>query len=654
LAPPLENTHWKEQLMNPNFVSMVLLLVLACPLAVAAANPGQALRAGSYVPGELLVKYKESEGERVRARLQANGMTKVKDLKQLRVQRYKLPASMSVQEGMALLSQDPSVEYVEPNYIRKALAAPNDPLFGLQWSLENTGQSVNGITGIQGADIAWVRAREITPGGEVLIAVLDSGVDANHPDIADVIWENPDEVEDGNDTDGNGFVDDVSGWDFLDGDNLPMDSFGHGTAVAGIIAAPADNGSGMAGACPECRIVPVRFLNAFGEGSVADEIEAIRYAVAIGARVINASYGSPFFSESECDAIREAGEAGVLFIAAAGNSSRNASDYPAACDAENVVSVATSQQNDTLAPSSNFSRTLVDVAAPGINILAPVLKREVKQLFSFEAEEDGWTLTSPWQVSLEDAADGIYSLAAKIGALAGPVDASAISPPIDFTDKAGTVLNFKMKSSLFGNSRLYVETATHEAGPWTAVPVLAVQSSLGSWSENRADIGILDGTQSGFVRFRLSSFSANSTQEVYLDNLEFISAGGNLSYTGAFDDFEFASGTSFSTAVVSGVAGMLLSREQSLAPAASRIRIINTVDLLPGMRDRLVSGGRVNAHNVLTNRVNASGGGSAGGGCVVGNASAPGGEWLLVLAALLLSRRFGSRPQNGRWKKSRL
>jgi subtilisin family serine protease len=184
-----------------------------------------------------------------------------------------------------------------------------------------------------------------------VIAVLDSGVDYNHPDLFDNMWTNSGEIAgNGLDDDGNGKIDDVRGWDFVDNDNDPMDSDDHGTHVAGTAAAVGNNNIGIAGVSWTAKIMPLRFLDAFGSGSVADGIDAIDYAIDKGADIINASYGSYTFSAAERDAISRARTAGILFVAAAGNDSWNndslSKHYPSSYDLDNIIAVAATDQND--------------------------------------------------------------------------------------------------------------------------------------------------------------------------------------------------------------------------------------------------------------------------------------------------------------------
>jgi len=278
----------------------------------------------------------------------------------------------SLSSTLRTLRNNRDVEFAEPNYILHAYAVPDDPRFDSQWALHNTGQT----GGVADADIDAPEAWDLQTGGNVIIAVVDTGVDYNHNDLSGNIWNNSAEIaNNGRDDDGNGFVDDVRGWDFANNDNNPMDDNDHGTHLSGTIAASGNNGTGMAGVNWSARIMPLKFMDSTGAGSSADAIAAIDYAVANGARVINASWGGGPFSSAMFNAISAANDAGVLFVAAAGNDGADndrTPNYPADYDLPNVISVAATDDADTLAGFSNFGANSVDLGAPGVSILSTV------------------------------------------------------------------------------------------------------------------------------------------------------------------------------------------------------------------------------------------------------------------------------------------
>ncbi|NLV27995.1 MAG: S8 family serine peptidase [Methanomicrobiales archaeon] len=349
----------------------------------------------SYVPGEVIVKYKdgtvaalaaegtgpvalESLGAEVAADFSSDGLANL--------QALDISGPLSVKDAILELEQSPYVAYAEPNYIISlslpdvepaetdepgeisALSYPNDPKYSDQWGLLNTGQS----GGKSGADISAAKGWEITKGSRsVVVAVIDTGVDHSHPDLAANIWTNPGEIPgNGIDDDGNGYIDDVHGYDFINNDNDPMDDNGHGTHCAGVIGAIGNNGVGIAGLNWNVQIMPLKFLRADGNGDTAASLNAIAYAKRMGADVISCSWGGTAKSQALGDAIASTN---VLFACAAGNAGSNndaTPHYPSGFDSPHIISVAASNANDGIPSFSNYGVTTVDVAAPGDAIMS--------------------------------------------------------------------------------------------------------------------------------------------------------------------------------------------------------------------------------------------------------------------------------------------
>jgi subtilisin family serine protease len=226
---------------------------------------------------------------------------------------------------------------------------------------------------------AW----EVTEGSpEVIVAIIDSGVDLTHPDLKDNLWTNPGELNGkaNSDNDGNGYKNDLHGYDFYYGKGDPTDQTGHGTHVAGTIAALKNN-LGVVGVAPNVKIMPLRFIGPGGSGSTNDAIDAIYYAIKMGAKVISASWGNSGYSSYLAQAVKDAQDAGVVFVAAAGNQGRNAANspyYPGSYDG--VVSVGASTAKDTLASYSNYSPNAVTIAAPGDQIYSTYLNNGYETL----------------------------------------------------------------------------------------------------------------------------------------------------------------------------------------------------------------------------------------------------------------------------------
>jgi hypothetical protein len=260
---------------------------------------------------------------------------------------------------------DPEVIFAEPNYIVTLNQVPNDPSFSLLWGLHNTGQR-----GVADTDIDAPEAWDICTGStNVIIAVVDTGMDYFHPDLAAALWTNEGEIPgDGMDNDLNGYIDDIHGWDFTNGDNEPLDDHGHGTHCAGTIGAVGNNGEGITGVMAQCRIMPLKVLNASGVGYTSDLVAAILYANRMGADVISISLGGPDFSSAEEAAIVESP---ALIACAAGNEARNIDTtpvYPASYTCPQIVSVAAYSPYDRLCSFSNYGSISVDVAAPGESV----------------------------------------------------------------------------------------------------------------------------------------------------------------------------------------------------------------------------------------------------------------------------------------------
>ena len=280
-----------------------------------------------------------------------------------------LQLGVAAEEAIAALEQNPDVVYAEPNHAVRALQnLPNDPDLHLLWGLSNSGQT----GGAAGADIDAPTAWDITTGSDqVVVAVIDTGVDYNHADLAGNMWVNAGEIaNNGVDDDGNGMVDDVYGYDFFNNDGDPKDDHFHGTHCAGTIGAVGNDGSGVAGVNWTVRLMAVKFLGASGSGNTAGAISAIQYAMNNGAQVMSNSWGGSGYSQALQDVILAAYDAGITFVAAAGNNGNDNLVYPAAYD--RVIAVSATDHNDVKAGFSSFG-AFVDIAAPGVSIYSTTL-----------------------------------------------------------------------------------------------------------------------------------------------------------------------------------------------------------------------------------------------------------------------------------------
>ncbi|MFN7729753.1 MAG: S8 family serine peptidase [Bdellovibrio sp.] len=281
------------------------------------------------------------------------------------------------------LSLNPLVEIAEPNYIYRINRTPNDPLLGNLWGLRNVGQADSeNHSGLKGLDVDAEKAWDISTGSSsVVIAVIDTGVDYNHPDLKDNVWVNEVELNGlaGVDDDNNGYVDDVHGMNFTEASKPVangLDDHGHGSHCSGVIGARGDDGRGIVGLNWNVRIMPIKFLGADGGGSLEGAILAIDYATKMGAKILSNSWGGGGFSQTLKEAIERSNAAGTLFVAAAGNDGSNndsSPTYPANYEVPNILTVAAIDNRGNLASFSNYGKKTVHVGAPGVNVYSAVV-----------------------------------------------------------------------------------------------------------------------------------------------------------------------------------------------------------------------------------------------------------------------------------------
>jgi thermitase len=333
--------------------AVVIAFALGLVLTLCAGPLGEASAAERT---ELIVRF--DSGATAADRLDARKGARADFERKLPVQGMQL---VEVESGQSVAAAERALEsadgvlYAEPNATRSVFLRPNDPYFSQLWGLENTGQSIRGVSGTPDADSDVAEAWDAGVAGGTVVAVVDTGVDATHPDLGANL---------------------VPGSDFVDGDANPADANGHGTHVAGTIAADRGNGLGVAGVADNAaKVMPLRVLDGTGSGSVSNVILAYSYAFQNGAKVVNLSLGSSSPSRAERDAI--AAFPTMLFVAAAGNGGADGvgddndaatTTYPCAYALPNVVCVAASDNRDQLAGFSNYGATSVDLAAPGVDI----------------------------------------------------------------------------------------------------------------------------------------------------------------------------------------------------------------------------------------------------------------------------------------------
>lgn len=329
----------------------------------------------SYIPSaphRILIKYKKQRNLSIQSsvKIRAENLYSLKEIHYFSfIDVYLYKTNLDTRSVIENLNKNVAVLFAEPDYMVKTDIVPNDPLFANLWGLHNTGQT----GGSTDADIDAPEAWDITTGSpNVVVAVLDTGIDYNHEDLSVNMWTNPGEVPgNGIDDDGNGYIDDVFGINAIEETGNPLDDHGHGTHVSGTIAAVGNNGVGIVGVCWQAKIMALKFLDNEGIGYISNSIICIEYALTKGVKILNNSWGGDGYSDSLKDAIKACEDAGVLFVAAAGNDAKNTDitpHYPSAFENPNILSVAATNNNDNLASFSNYGKISVDVAAPGTSI----------------------------------------------------------------------------------------------------------------------------------------------------------------------------------------------------------------------------------------------------------------------------------------------
>lgn len=574
----------------------------------------------AYVPGEVLVRFKPSAKGATIQSIHSRLKSTVLAGRGGKIERVRIEEGLTVKQAVDAYLEDHAVGYAQPNFIYHTNSIPNDSSFDQLWGLHNTGQVVNGTEGTRDADIDAPEAWDIATGATAtIVAVIDTGVDLTHPDLAANIWRNPGETScsDGVDDDGNGYVDDCLGWDFWANDNDPSDYNGHGTEVAGIIGAVGNNSRGLAGVNWDARIMALRAGGVSGSLNTFAIIQAIDYAISKNARVINCSWGNYDYDGLLYEAFRAGESAGVLFVTVAGNGGANVdvTPYnPASYDLPNIIAVAATDQNDNLASFSNFGPISVDVAAPGVNIYGTIPSfgyGAPAVVYSTNFDSDtagslpvGWSsggTPNTWMVnnasayslpnSLEDSPEGDY--------LNNTVSMVSYATPIIPVKDHRYTLNFRVRADLEPFIDFLYLIAYQDQ--LNFLPEFRTGSTLDSFVSDSADYTYgADLFTKFYLGFGLYAGSIITYDGVYLDDISltmepiFI-----LSHTYGYND-----GTSFACSYVTGLAALIWSQRIGLTATQVKDLIVSNVDVLDSLRleggDYLVSSeGRINAYKAL-------------------------------------------------------
>jgi serine protease len=376
-----------EQNMKAKLSALTLALLPVLANASVELSPKQSI---AYKSDSILVVYKDGATKLDRKAARNTVRAKISDLNndeiddkynnlgKGRLAKFKLDG-ISVKNALEKLRKNPAILYAEPDYIVSKAGVPNDARFDELWGMHNTGQT----GGVDDADIDAPEAWDISTGSrDVVVGVIDTGVDYNHPDLTANMWVNPGEIAgDGIDNDNNGFIDDVHGINAITNSGDPMDDNGHGTHVSGTIGATGNDGVGVAGVNHNVSIIGCKFLDGNGDGSTSDALTCIDYFVDlknnhnVDVSTLNNSWGGGGFSQALYDSITATSDANILFVAAAGNGGYDndaSPSYPSSYDHDSVLAVAGTNHTDAMYTSSQYGLTSVDIAAPARNVLSTV------------------------------------------------------------------------------------------------------------------------------------------------------------------------------------------------------------------------------------------------------------------------------------------
>ncbi len=549
------------------------VLLVGALLRLTAA--GQA--APDYVEGEVIVTFKATATlASATARLNKKSLGFARHFAWLSGKRHRQTGlvrngTRTTAALIAELKNDPEVETAEPNYLRHVSANPNDTRFAEMWSLQNTGQSVNGTLGTAGADVKFLPARAmvrtINP-AQVVVAVVDTGADYVHPDLAANMWVNSGEIAgNGIDDDGNGFIDDVNGFDFVGSTGAPADSGNHGTHVAGTIAAVGTNALGTVGVDERAQIMACKVSSDGNTISTAAEIAALQYIAQMKGRgvnivAVNASYGGSNSSSAESAAIQALSDVGILFCAAAGNAGANndtTAEYPGNYRLANMIVVAATDQNDALASYSNYGATNVDLAAPGSNIL------------SLQPS------TVTFQVGGTTYATAPFLYTGLTPGVSGSLVDCGIGNPADFPSEV------RGNIALIARGTLTFATKAANAKAAGATAVIIYNNATGSIN------GTLGGAGAWLPVHAISQADGLAIKAA-------LPKTGTLSVTG---NYQFLDGTSMATPHVTGAAALAATNNPEETMTQRRQRILAAVDAKAGLSGKVATGGRLNLLRVV-------------------------------------------------------
>jgi thermitase len=587
---------------------LLALTAIALACALGAAGGAEAAKPPETVPGAVIVRFAPSAdgGDRARARRAADAHVEDDLRRELPgLQVLHVDPGDSVRDAIEHLERRDDVLYAEPDTIVHGAAVPNDSRFPEQYALP----AIH-------APEAWDIVHDAP---NVKVAVVDSGFYYDHPDLAPNTWHNHREVPgNGVDDDGNGFVDDTQGWDFVGDDNDPAGTHPHGTWVAGLIGARGDNDSpgpgttDVTGVAWRTQLVNVRVLDSVNRSRKSNAIRGLIYAARSGAPIVNASLGGAYPSQAERDALTLARD--TLFVISAGNEATDVDSkpqYPCAYDLPNVICVAATNQADALASFSNYGAGSVDLAAPGEGILTTHRTNQLRLNEDFETDAGARWVTggvnNTWARGSELPGEGSWSATDSPG---GDYQNDTNSwlrtaNPVDLSGVRRCAVNYMFNQKLEGQivppgefvatDRVLVEAATDPNGSWTRLGEIDDITPGTAFNFGGHDLGAFSGQSGVYLRFRLVTDGSVTGDGVHIDGIVV-----NCADLG-FSDKSYLSvdGTSFAAPEVAGVAALILARYPAAGVADLRHAILASVDRRPSLAGKVATGGRLNAHRAL-------------------------------------------------------
>jgi subtilisin family serine protease len=555
-------------------LSAVAAAVVLAGFASAAGAPAPTpAPKPEYVPGELIVRFNAGSGPTRRAEiLRENGARRKRTMRLPGAEVVSVARGKSVEAAARELEAQPGVAFAEPNYIYRLMALPNDPRFGALWGLHQAAdRDID-------APEAW---EEQTGSAAIKVAIVDTGVAYDHPDLAANM---------------------VSGYDFFDDDADPRDHSGHGTHVAGTIGAVGNNVTGVTGVNWDVSVLPVRVLGPDG-GTAETVANGFAYAAAQGAKVVNASLGGSGESEA-MKATIDAAASTTLFVVAAGNAGSDNDAfpvYPCSYPSPNLVCVAATDETDALAEFSNYGDGSVDVAAPGTRIESTWPGFTTVYAETFETDLAGrWAgggTPNTWGRTSARAAGGSFSVTdSPAGNYQNFTDNwLRLTTPINLSGQTGCHAAYAMSLAIEDNyDFVSLETSTN-GSTWEGVDWHATDTLDSAFEQIESPLIELTGSPAGYLRFRLESDVIGRDDGVYIDDLRVRCIG--TTYSG--DDYRRLDGTSMASPHAAGVAALVWAENPAATVSAVRSALLANVDQVPSLAGAVATGGRLNADRAV-------------------------------------------------------